>query len=229
MFVGHYGVALAIRAGVTRPRLGTLFLAVQGLDIVHASLLLAGLEHIRIVSDPTSRTIYDTFQLYDIPLSHSLVGALFWTAAAIFAARTKFAWKESLWIGIAVLSHFVLDIPMHPNDPRHPPDLHLAGSRTVGFGLGLWNHPKAAVATELCTFLAGAIWYAVARWPVRPRFWFLIGILSSFTILPLFLSANQTETTFAIQILTMTILIALWARWVDDGRQPPLSEKPQIR
>jgi hypothetical protein len=124
VFIGHYGVAFAIKAKVPRLRLSLLFLAVQALDIMFALLLLLGFEHMRVIPNTSSHNIYDVFQLYDMHLSHSLLGALGWSAMTVLL--TRLPWKESIVLGIAVLSHFVLDIPMHPNDPYHAPDLRIA-------------------------------------------------------------------------------------------------------
>lgn len=219
MFVGHYGVAFAIRARTPRLRLGVFFIAVQLLDILFAVFLLTGIEHIQIVQSPTSHALYDVFHFYDIPVSHSLVGGLIWSVIAAIVARVWLPWKESCLIGIAVVSHFFLDIPMHPNDASHPADLHIAGANSLGIGLGLWYHPGLAVAIELCTFLAGVALYVIAMRTVRPRLWVLIGVLSALAVLPLFIPAKSTVTTFAVQILFMTILIACWANWADVRRQ----------
>lgn len=224
VFIGHYGVAFAIKAKVPRLRLGLLFLAVQALDIMFALFLLFGFEHMRVVPN-TSHNIYDTFQLYDMHLSHSLLGALGWSAITLLLARLRLPWKESIFLGLAVFSHFVLDIPMHPNDAHHAPDLRIAGHGSPGIGLGLWNHPLFAVLAELSTFLLGAAMFARAMWPLRLRCWVLISILATFALLPLFIPPSGTEVSFAVQILAMTGLIAFWANWVDS----PLSKADQRR
>ena len=77
MFIGHYGVSLA--AARMRPRLslGVLFVAVQLLDVVFAILVLAGVEKLRVVHRFTAFNPYD---LYRMPYSHSLAGAIVWSA-----------------------------------------------------------------------------------------------------------------------------------------------------
>jgi hypothetical protein len=221
MFIGHYGVAFAAKDRAPELRLAQLFVAVQALDILFGILLLSGVEHMRINATPSllmsgaSRNIYDVFELYDMHLSHSLLGALGWSVAGVLAARLRLPWKASLWLGAAVLSHFLLDIPMHPDDARHLPDLRIGGMGTPGIGFGLWNHPIAAVALELGTFAAGVAIFARSHWPLRPRLWSMIAVLAIFALLPLFIPASGTRVTFAVQILVMTGALALWAGWAE--------------
>jgi hypothetical protein len=215
MFIGHYSVAFAVKERAPSLRLGVLFIAVQALDILFASFLLIGAEHMRVVPNPPSGGIYDAFQLYDMPLSHSLAGAVTWSIAAIFIARIRLAWSAATWLGFAVFSHFLLDIPMHPNDALHAADLHVAGANSPGIGLGFWDHPYLAVATELATFWLGVLIFARSYWPFRPRMWLMIISLSILAILPLFVPSGGTVNQFAVQILAVTFLIAMWAAWVE--------------
>jgi hypothetical protein len=218
VFIGHYGVAFALKAKAPRLRLGLLFIAVQALDIMFALFLLFGFEHMRVAANTSSHNLYDIFQLYDMHLSHSLLGSLGWSAMTVLLARLLLPWKESLFLGLAVFSHFVLDIPMHPNDAHHPADLRIAGHSSPGIGFGLWNHPAMAVLAELSTFLLGVTIFARAMWPLRPRFWVLISVLAIFAVLPLFIPPKGTEVSFAVQILVLTGWIAFWANWVDRVR-----------
>jgi hypothetical protein len=217
VFIGHYGVAFALKAKAPRLRLGLLFIAVQALDIMFALFLLFGFEHMRVVATTSSHNLYDIFQLYDMHLSHSLLGSLAWSALTVLLARLLLPWKESMFLALAVFSHFVLDIPMHPNDAYHPADLRIAGHGSLGIGFGLWNHPALAVLAELCAFLLGVTIFAQAMWPLRPRCWVLISVLAMFTLLPLFIPPKGTEFMFAIQILVMTGLLGFWANWVDPA------------
>jgi hypothetical protein len=47
MFIGHYGVSFAAKRFTPRISLGTLFLAVQLLDVLFAIFVLAGVEKMR--------------------------------------------------------------------------------------------------------------------------------------------------------------------------------------
>src|SRR5215471_15686461 len=58
MFVGHYGVSFAIKRASPTTSLGTLFLAVQLLDVLFSIFLLVGLEKLRIVPGFTEYNPY---------------------------------------------------------------------------------------------------------------------------------------------------------------------------
>src|SRR5450755_2963011 len=139
MFVGHYGVSLAIRSRRPRISLGLLFLAVQFLDVVFAILLLAGVEKMRIVHGFTA---YNPYDLYWMPYSHSLAGAFAlsllvgvggWVGMRRLPRRSRM--EAAVVLAAAVFSHFLLDLPMHTRDLPLGPG---AGSPKIGFGL--WNH-----------------------------------------------------------------------------------------
>src|SRR4051794_35618272 len=68
MFLGHYGVALALKRAEPKLSLGTLFLAVQLADVLWGVFLLLGWEHVRVVPGFTAATPLD---FYDYPISHS--------------------------------------------------------------------------------------------------------------------------------------------------------------
>src|SRR5262249_30102958 len=149
MFIGHYGVSFAIKRAAPGLSLGTLFFAVQLLDVLFSIFVLLGIEKLRIIPGFTQ---YNPYDLYYMPYSHGLVGALAWSAAAVglaFAARISGARETALWIGAAVFSHFVLDVPMHT------PDMPLLGNDSPKIGLGLWQHRNLALAAELVALGAG--------------------------------------------------------------------------
>ena len=86
--------------------------------------------------------------------------SLLWAAlfAALFWRRGRIV---MLWCAVAVLSHFVLDVVMHPHDmvlwPHAP--LH--------FGLGLWEQRPLWWFIEL-GFVAACLGYYVVRRRCRP-------------------------------------------------------------
>src|SRR3569832_1826669 len=132
MFIGHYAPAFVAATSRRSPKLGTLFVAAQLVDISFFALLLLNVEHMRLVPGATKMNPMD---LYDMPWDHSLLGALGWAAGfAIVLRMVRRDWRAA-WIGGAeVLSHWLLDLLVHR------PDLTLIG-RPPGIGLGLWNHP----------------------------------------------------------------------------------------
>src|SRR5262249_6868272 len=84
--VGHYGVAPAIKRAEPKISLGVLFLATQLADILWGCFLLIGWEQVRIVPDSNPLL---TFDFFDYPISHSLVGML---CAGLGAAVLYYSW-----------------------------------------------------------------------------------------------------------------------------------------
>src|SRR6266498_4600871 len=151
MFVGHYGVSFTAKKAEPAIPLWVLFIAVQLLDVLWAPLVLLGIEKVRIVPGITASNPLD---LYYMPYTHSLVAAVIWSAAALLLYRLLAgpgrAEKAALVVGLAVFSHWVLDLLVHR------PDLPLYDD-TAKIGLGLWNLPAVALGLE-ALLLFGAMW-----------------------------------------------------------------------
>src|SRR5213593_4161234 len=84
MFVGHYGVSFAAKKAEPSIPLWVLFIAVQLLDVLWAPFVLLGIEKVRIVPGITASNPLD---LYYMPYTHSLVGAIGWSVVAFLAYR----------------------------------------------------------------------------------------------------------------------------------------------
>lgn len=169
MFVGHYGVALAARRIQPSVPLWVLFVAVQLLDVVWAPLVMLGIEKVRIVPGITATNPLD---LYYMPYTHSLVGALLWSAAAYVLYRLAKGGDGktgALVVGLAVLSHWILDLVVHR------PDLPLYDD-TAKIGLGLWNLPQLAFGLE-AALLFGGIWLYVGTGARRRLATFTFGLV----------------------------------------------------
>src|SRR5258705_751292 len=89
MFVGHYGVAFAVKTERNKIPLWVLFVAVQLLDFLWAPFVLLGVEKVHFVPGITATNALD---LYYMPYTHSLIGALFWSAVAF--AIYKIGWAN---------------------------------------------------------------------------------------------------------------------------------------
>ena len=120
MFIGHFAVGLAAKKVAPRVSLGTLFLSVQLLDLMWPILLLIGLEHVRINVGDTAFTPLD---LYDYPISHSLVTVLGWSVLFALIYYMVKRYRMGAWVlGIGVFSHWVLDFVTHrPDMPTDGP------------------------------------------------------------------------------------------------------------
>jgi hypothetical protein len=127
----------------------------------------------------------------------------------------RLPWKPAALIGVAVFSHFVLDVPMHT------PDLPLAWRGTPKIGLGLWNHRAASLALELIALGAGLLLYVRGSRPLRARFWIFAVTLAAVTLSTPFMPPPSGPATFAVQALFAYVVLALWAGWVDkpDSKQ----------
>jgi hypothetical protein len=152
MFIGHYGPSFAIKAIRPAIPLWLLFVAVQLVDVAWAVLVLLGIEKVRIVPGITASNPLD---LYYMPYTHSLAAAVLWAVAAIVLCKflpSVRTWSAAAWIGLAVLSHWVLDWLVHR------PDLPLYDD-TMKVGLGMWNYPAIALLLEALLLFGGMIVY----------------------------------------------------------------------
>jgi len=222
VFIGHYGVSLASKPLAPRLSLGWLFLAVQLLDVLFSIFVLLGIEKMRIVHGFTA---YNPYDLYWMPYSHSLAGALAWSllaaGACLAANRSRPRGERRIAAGVvgaAVFSHFVLDVPVHT------PDLPLGfGAGSPRVGLGLWNHPLAATALELAVLAAGAILYLRAT-RAKSRAYSTAtvvfgALLVVLTIGTRFQPDPASGQAFAIRALVFYLALALAAGIVDRGRR----------
>jgi hypothetical protein len=161
MFVGHYATAVATKALDRRLPLWALFLAVQLLDVAWGALVVAGVEHVRIVPGFTESNALD---LYDFPWSHSLAAAAAWAlGAGILWTALRARGPEigpPILIALAVFAHWGLDWLVHP------PDLRLYPGGADAYGLGLWNHFAVETGIEAAMYVVATALYFRAT---RPR------------------------------------------------------------
>ncbi len=160
MFIGHYAASLVAKTADKRIPLWVLFLAAQGVDVLWAVLVLVGIEKVRIVPGITASNPLD---LYYFPYTHSLLASTLWLGVAAVGYRMlrpgEGAWRMGLIVGLAVFSHWVLDLLVHR------PDLPLYDD-TLKVGLGLWNYPLPAFLLEAGLLLGGIWLYLRATAPV---------------------------------------------------------------
>jgi membrane-bound metal-dependent hydrolase YbcI (DUF457 family) len=152
MFIGHYSAALALRAVRKSPPLWVLFVAVQAVDYLWAGLILAGIERARIVPGLMAASDLD---LVHMPISHSLAGALIWSVLAgtlwgMYAPSSADRAAQGRILGLAVFSHWLLDLLVHR------PDLPVFGSQAK-VGLGLWDQFWLSQGLELGLLIGGFV------------------------------------------------------------------------
>ncbi|MBC5767096.1 hypothetical protein [Ramlibacter albus] len=214
MFLGHFAVAYAAKPLAARISLGTAFLCAQFLDLLWPTLLLAGVETVRIA--PAGSTVPLVFESY--PYSHSLVAALFWAA---LVALVHFAFRRSkvgaLVVGALVVSHWLLDLVVHV------PDLPLVPGGDVKWGFGLWQWKGAALAVELALFGCGVYLYTRATRPLdgtgRWAHVALVAFLAVIQFANVFGPPPPGVSPIAWVGQAQWLLVA-WAYWVDSRRRP---------
>jgi hypothetical protein len=146
MFVGHYSVAFAAKTDRNRIPLWVLFIAVQFLDYIWATLVLLGIEKLRVIKGFTAGSMLDS---YFHPYSHSLIAAIAWSGVAALTYKRLCSWlgysyrkSAALIVGLAVFSHWILDLIAHPRDLAIYDD-------TWKVGFGLWNYRDPEFALEI--------------------------------------------------------------------------------
>jgi hypothetical protein len=221
MFLGHFGAAFALKRLEPKLSLGTLFLAVQLPDILWGAFLLRGWEEVRI--DP-GYTAVTPLQFLNYPISHSLLGMAGWAVAlaAVYYSwptrDTSRHWQAAALVGLAVLSHYPLDVIVHV------PDLPLYGGSPVRLGLGLWNYPVATLVLELVSFGAGIAVYVAfrsTRHPVRAgRLAGLAALLVLIYLLNVFGPPPPSVTAIAVADIVGLLLLVAFAAWADRRATP---------
>jgi hypothetical protein len=219
VFIGHYGASFVAKKLAPKLSLGVYFVAAQVLDVLFSIFVLLGIEKMRLVPGFTETNNYD---LYYMPYTHSLVGAVLWgfVSAAIVFAVVKCA-PEAIAFGGVVISHFLFDIPVHT------PDLPLLGNDSTKIGFGLWRHWYEATALELLFIGIGLAIYWRQMKPVmdrdakkRTQITAFSAVLVLLTIATPFLPQPTSGASFAGQALFGYAVLAFVAARVDG----PLSK-----
>jgi len=216
MFVGHYGVAFAVKTPRNRIPLWVLFVAVQLLDFLWAPFVLLGIEKVRFVPGITATNALD---LYYMPYTHSLIGALFWSAIAF--ATYKIGWRNiasnnaALLVSFAVFSHWLFDLIVHR------PDLPIYDD-TLKVGFGLWNYKGLEFVLEIGILLFGAMLYLKCNSAIARK----MGIIIFVAVLVLIQTSNtflrrppSSDRAFAITALVFYTVFAVIAFLLEKGRK----------
>lgn len=214
MFIGHFAPALIVAVRPKAAGLGTLFVAAQLVDIGFATLLIPGIEGMRIVPGITAMNPMD---LYHMPFTHSLLGASVW--ALLFGALVWLLTgrrEAGAGAAIVVVSHWFIDLLVHI------PDLTLVGTPPK-IGFGLWNYPAIAMPLEL--LMIGGALYFYARRTRSPsgnwRVWSLAALLALVQAIDWF---GPKDPVYSIAIPATMLgtygVLALAATWTGAGREP---------
>jgi hypothetical protein len=214
MFVGHFGIGFGAKSIAPKTSLGSLFLAAQFIDLLWPTLLLLGLERVKI--DPgITRVTPLNFEHY--PISHSLAAVLGWGVLFAIVYFLLRRYPRGAWVlGLAVVSHWLLDAVVHR------PDLLLYPGGAELVGLGLWNSMWATLAVELPIF-AGGLWLylrttratdAIGKWAL----WGLVGFLLLIYVANL-AGPPPPDVNAIAWVGHAQWLLVVWGYWVDRHRR----------
>ncbi len=214
MFVGHYSASFAGKAAERRIPLWVLFIAVQFIDVLWGIFVLLGIEKVRIVPGFTASNALD---LYYMPYTHSLLGALCWSVFAYVVCQLAPALRgkrAGLIVAAAVFSHWILDLIVHR------PDLALYDS--VGkMGFGLWNYRGAAFALEMAVLFGGAaLLYRTAAHKARMA-GFVVFLAAVQVFNTFFFPPPKSDHAMAITALVLYVVLTLIAWWVESREFQP--------
>lgn len=214
MFIGHFGAGFAAKSVARQVSLGWLFAAAQFIDLLWPTLLLLGVERVRIAPGATAVTPL-AFEHY--PVSHSLLAVLGWAllvGGAYLVLRRNL--RNSLMLSALVVSHWLLDAIVHQ------PDLPLYPGSAILVGMNAWSSLPLTIAIEIPIFVAGVWLYARGTKPAdRIGRWGLAGLVA-------FLLAIQAGNLFGAPPPSVEAiawvgqaqwLLVLWAFWVDNHRR----------
>ncbi len=101
-------------------------------------------------------TATNSLDLYYMPYTHSLIGALIWSCAAFLIYKlvmgTKASNTAALIVAFAVFSHWILDLIVHR------PDLAIYDD-TLKVGFGVWNYRGLEFILEIAILVGGIMFY----------------------------------------------------------------------
>jgi hypothetical protein len=216
MFIGHFAVAFGIKRVAPDVNLGVAVAAATLLDILWPLLVAAGIEFVAI---DHGNTVVTPLYFISYPYSHSLAMAAVW--AVMFGWMYSICGgsrRASIWLGVAVVSHWFLDLI------AHRPDLTLAPGLDARFGFGLWNSLTTTMTVETLLFAGGiAAYLSVTR--TRDRIgtwalWGLIVILLLSYVAALFGPPPERVAHVVIADILGTALAVALAVWADNHREP---------
>lgn len=219
MFIGHYGIGLALKKVEPRLSLGILIFGATMFDILFGLFLLAGVEHAKIVP---GATVVSPFEFYDYPISHSTLGAVVWATVGFLA---YWLWpkgdrilrkRPAFILSAAIFSHFILDVI------SHTPDITIFGNNSPKLGLSLWNSFAGTMIVELGLLFIGIALYRSATCSISSRgkygLTLLVLILMVLYIGNIFGTPPPDLISVAVTMTAGQLALVALAFWVDRNR-----------
>ena len=213
MFAGHYGPSFLAKRLAPAVSLWVLFVAVQLLDVAWSILVFLEVERVRIVPGFTATNALD---LYYMPYTHSLPGALAWAAGAALLYRLLTGSNRgSVMVGAAVFSHWPLDLLVHR------PDLPLYDN-TAKVGLGLWDYPYVTLLIEAALFFGAMGLYLAASRTRTHSGRYAIPVFGAAVLVMqagmLFTPPPPSDQAMAATALISYVALAAVIAWLERGR-----------
>lgn len=215
MFLGHYGLAFGVKKIAPKVSLLTLFVAVEFVDILWPVLLLLDVEQVKIKPGFTEVT---PFEFVHYPYTHSLAMGIVWglVCGAIYWFFQKDL-RSALIVGLAVLSHWFLDLVVHI------PDLPLTPFGDSKFGMGMWHSLPLTVTTEAIIFITGLWIYIKNTKPLKAKGKWALGALVTF------FAIAEVANTFGpppedsipalfVTFVVLQVVVLSLAHWTDRNR-----------
>ncbi len=217
MFLGHLAVGFAAKRAAPKASLGVLLAASELIDLLAPAFFLLGWEQVRF---ETTGNAFTRANFY-YPFSHSLAMTVVWAllAAFLYGIITRYR-TGALVVGLAVLSHWVLDFISHkPDMPLYPGDSPLVG-------LGLWYSVAWTVIVELLMLAAG-VWIYIRMTRPRDRVglygpWPFVGLMLVLYILNVTGPPPPDPTVFARVGLAFGLFF-FYVAWFDRHREAKAS------
>ncbi len=222
MFLGHMAVGFAAKRAAPRASLGVLLGAAMLPDFIWPLLLLAGVEQVRV--DP-GNTAVTPLAFVEYPISHSLAAVAVWgaLAAGLYLAWARYRAGAAV-VGLAVVSHWLLDALVHR------PDLPLYPGSAAHAGLGLWDWAPGTLAVEGGLFIAG-VWLYAAGTRSRNRAG-SAGLWGFVALVALIYAGNfagpPPPDARAVAVVGLAaLLFPAWAAWFDRHREARAEVAPR--
>jgi len=213
MFLGHLAVGFAAKGAASKTSLGVLLGASELVDLLFPAFVLAGWEQVRIVPGDNPFLSAE----FQYPLSHSLVLTGIWGGAAAVAywLFTRYR-RGAVVVGLAVLSHWVLDLV------SHRPDMPLYPGASPMVGLGLWYSVAGTIAVELLMLAAG-VWVYLRITRPRDRFgrygpWPFVALMLVLYFAMIFGPPAPDASAFAWVNMSFALFF-LYVAWFDRHRE----------
>jgi hypothetical protein len=218
MFIGHLALGLGAKKYAPRTSLGLLIAAPMFADLLWPTLLLLGVESVRIDPGNTKQTPLD-FVHY--PWSHSLLMLCVWGAligGAFFLLKRRRT--DALIVLLLVVSHWFLDWVVHR------PDLPLVPWGGPKLGLGLWNLPALDALIEGGMFAVGVALYFRSTKPLDRTgrtAMIAFSVFAALAHIANIVGPPPPSVTALAWGAQASWLLPIWAWWGDRHRVPALA------